>query len=141
MWRRERPVDPGLEDGVSRIRSELQRPLEELLRFGERSLVDERVREQDRKPHALDRVVAPFGGLERFTEDRVGRIEVVQHRVGAAERVGPGRMVGELVRHDSPRLLEPADRLVWIPLAEGKLAEAGKRSGPFVGVCALLQAA
>ena len=134
-----RPVDARLEDRVSRVRGELERSLEELLGLGELGLVDERVREQHGEADALDRVVAPLRGVERLAEDRVGRIEVVEHRVRAAERVRPGRVIGEVVRHDAPRLLEPAHRLAGVPLAERELAEPRERPGPLVGVGALLE--
>jgi hypothetical protein len=48
-------------------------------------------------------------------------------------------VIGQVVRHYAPRLLESAHRLTGIPLAERELPEPRECPGPLVGVGALLE--
>ena len=123
-----RPVEPCAHDRVVRLGRHLQGLCEQLLGRLEVRLVDERVREQDGEADRLDGVLPLLGRSERALEEDDRHVELVDRRVGSAERVRPARVVGEIDVADGPRLLQPGDRLARLPLSVGELPQPDKRA-------------
>ena len=97
------------------------------------------VREQDGEAGGLDLVATLLGDGQGLVEDGDRRLELVHHRVGAAERVGCGRLVGETVARRRPRFLDAPDRGPGVAAAERDLSEACQGAGPLLGSVGLLE--
>src|ERR671925_1129471 len=121
-----RPVEPRAEKRVAGICGERDTPLQQLAGVLELHHVDEGVREQHGEPHGLERVLAPLGRFERGAKDGDGGVELVDHRVRAAERVGERGLRGHVAHAERASLLELLDRTARVARVEGQLAEPGE---------------
>ena len=77
--------------------------------------------------------------LERALEEADRGVELVDQRVGAAERVRPARIVGEIDAPHGAGLFQPGDRLTRLSFPVGELPETGERAGLLVARRRLLE--
>ncbi len=128
-------VQSRLEPVETRVEKRVAQLLDDVEGLGQKRLgplevggVDERVPEKDAEPRRLDPVAAALRIREALVEHLDRSVQVSEHRVRAAERVGELRMVDDVGAVGLERLLEVVGGRARIAAPERELSEPFERA-------------